>query len=257
MRKRQTNRHGVTPLRGLLPLVLALGVWQVLADSESPYFPPPSKWAGAIGPLVSDGELINALVATSWTFLLALATATLLGAALGAAIGSSRVLDQALGPTFEFLRILPAAALVPVAALLLGNTVQMKLAVVILPSLWPVLLTCRAARKTVSPVLLDSARTVRLSRWERTRKVIAPSLVPAVLLGVRLAAPLALIITLLVEIVTRIDGLGSLIAEAQGNFLSAQVYGLLVIAGVLGVLVNWAVTRLDAVIGARRGPQPS
>ena len=76
-------------------------------------------------------------------------------------------------------------------------------------------------------------------------------MLPAVLLGVRVAGPLALIVTLLVEIVTRINGLGSLLAAAQVAYLSAQVYGLLVIAGALGLAVNWAVTRGEGAVARR------
>jgi ABC-type nitrate/sulfonate/bicarbonate transport system permease component len=65
------------------------------------------------------------------------------------------------------------------------------------------------------------------------------------------AAPLALIITLLVEIVTRVNGLGAALGTAQANFLSAQVYGLLTIAGLLGYAVNWTVTRAEATVSHR------
>jgi ABC-type nitrate/sulfonate/bicarbonate transport system permease component len=103
----------------------------------------------------------------------------------------------------------------------------------------------------MSPVLLDVPRTLRLSASERWRKVLAPSLIPSVLLGTRVAAPLALIITLLVEIVTSVNGLGSLLIIAQAKFESAQVYGLLVIAGILGYVVNEVVTRAE-VLARRR-----
>jgi ABC-type nitrate/sulfonate/bicarbonate transport system permease component len=182
---------------------------------------------------------------------LGLLIATTVGALLGAAVGASRSLDRAFGPTLEFLRVLPAASLVPLAALLLGYTLEMKLAVVTLPATWPVLLTVRSARRAMSPVLLDVPRTLGLSRLARARKILVPSLTPSVLLGVRVSGPLALIITLLVEIVTRINGLGALMGAAQSNFRSAQVFGLLVIAGALGFAVNWLVTRAESVVAVR------
>jgi len=127
----------------------------------------------------------------------------------------------------------------------------MKLAVVVLPAMWPVLLTVRSARRAMSPVLLDVPRTLGLTRWARIRKILVPALTPSVLLGVRVSGPLALIIALLVEIVTRIDGLGALLGTAQAEFKSAQVFGLLVIAGVLGFAVNWLVTRAEAAVHGR------
>jgi ABC-type nitrate/sulfonate/bicarbonate transport system permease component len=251
-RRKATERSG-TPVRGLLPLVLALVLWQLVGDPTSPYFPPPSDWYTATVPLLENGELLPALGWTTLTFLIGLTLATLIGGSLGVLVGSSRVADRALGPTLEFFRILPAASLVPVAALILGYTMQMKLAVVVLPATWPILLACRSARRSLSSVLMDVPRTLALSRRERLTKVVLPAMSRAVLLGVRVSAPLALIITLLVEIVTRMDGVGGLLGRAQVNFLSAQVYGLLVIAGVLGYLVNLIVTNLEGVLSARMG----
>ncbi|MFC0111360.1 ABC transporter permease [Kibdelosporangium aridum] len=243
-----------TPIRGLLPLVILLGLWQLLGDPGSPYFPPPSEWVSAVQPLVDNNTLWEAIGATALTFLLGLVLATVIGSAIGTVVGASKSVDRALSPSLEFLRALPAAALVPVAALILGYTTSMKLVVVVLPATWPILLACRTARRSLSPVLLDVPRTLALSRWARVTKILTPALLPAVLLGVRVAAPLALIITLLVEIITRVDGLGAVLGAAQANFLSAQVYGLLAVTGVLGYAVNWVVTRGESAISGRMRP---
>ncbi|MCE7010890.1 ABC transporter permease subunit [Kibdelosporangium philippinense] len=243
-----------TPVRGLLPLVVLLGLWQLFGDPESPYFPPPSEWVSAVQPLVDNSTLWDAIGATALTFLLGLVLATVIGSAVGTVVGASKPVDRALSPSLEFLRALPAASLVPVAALILGYTTSMKLVVVVLPATWPILLACRTARRSLSPVLLDVPKTLGLSRWERVTKILTPALLPAVLLGVRVAAPLALIITLLVEIITRVDGLGAVLGAAQANFLSAQVYGLLVVTGVLGYVVNWIVTRGETAISGRMRP---
>lgn len=254
-RVRRAQRGWVgTPARGLIPLVLGLVIWQLVGDKESPYYPPPSEWYQAVKPLiVGEHELLPALGWTTLTFVLGLIISTLVGAIIGTLVGSSRLADRAFGPTLEFFRILPAASLVPIAALILGYTMQMKLVVVVMPALWPILLTCRSARRSISPVLLDVPRTMGLSRLEGLFKVIVPSMIRPTLLGVRVAAPLALIITLLVEIVTRINGLGGLLGTAQANYDSAQAYGLLIIAGALGFVLNWLVTRIDYVVSKRFG----
>lgn len=236
---------------GLLPLVLGLTLWQLVGDPSSPYFPPPSRWWDELKPLWANGTMTDALQATIVTLVLALLAATVIGALVGGLVGASRLADRALSPLLEFLRVLPAAALVPLAALVLGYTLQMKLAVVVLPATWPILLACRSARRAVSPTLLDASRSLGLSRRERSTKILLPSLAPGILLGLRVAAPLALIITILVEIVTRVNGVGALMGSAQANYRSAQVYGLLALAGVIGFLVNWIVTRIESYVTAR------
>lgn len=251
-RKRGGSQAG-TPIRGLLLLAVGLGAWQLLGDPSSPYFPPPSKWWTETYPLVTSGEFLPALRRTAITFVVGLAIATVIGSAIGILVGSSRLADRALGPGLEFMRILPAAALVPVVSLILGYNLQMELFLVTMIATWPILLICRSERRSLSPVLLDVPRTLGLTRWERFSKILLPAMTRPILLGVRVAAPLALIITILVEIITHVPGIGALIGSAQANYRSAQVWGLLVVTGVLGYLLNWCVTKLEVLVSARFG----
>ncbi len=186
------------------------------------------------------------------TFALSLAAATVLGSLLGLVVGASRKIDRALGPTLEFARAMPPAAMVPIAALLIGYDETMKVAVVTFAAVWPVLLNARAGVRALDPVLVDTARSLHLNWFDTVRKCIAPALTPAVLLGVRVAAPVALVITLLVEIVTRVGGLGGLIALSQRNYLSAQVYGLILVAGLFSFLVNGVVAALEGAVFRHR-----
>ena len=87
------------------------------------------------------------------------------------------------------------------------------------------------------------------------RKIIAPAAVPGFLLGVRVAVPLAIIITLLVEMLTLVPGIGSLIVRVQREYQSAQVYGLLVLGGMLGFLLNNGFVLVEGFILRHRPPR--
>ena len=240
------GRGSFPPSRGLLPLALLLSVWQVTGSERSPYFPPPSAWARGLARLWGRGSLWPAAHQTLLTFALALAVATLTGALLGIVVGASGNVDRALGPTLEFARAMPPAAIVPIAALLMGYEEKMQVAVVVFAAVWPILLSTRAGVLSLDPVLLDTARSLHLGWFDTARKCIVPALMPAILRGVRVAAPVALVITLLVEMLTRVGGVGALIALSQRNYLSAQVYGLILVAGVCSLFVNG----LMAVLGS-------
>ena len=234
------------PLRGLLPLGVLLTAWQLFGSEASPYFPPPSTWARGLHRLWTSGALWPAAVETLVTFALSLAIATVLGAVLGILVGAFGKVDRALGPTLEFARAMPPAAMVPIAALLIGYDETMKVAVVTSAAVWSILLNTRAGVRALDPVLLDTARSLHLSWLDTVRKAVAPALMPSILLGVRVAAPVSLVITLLVEIVTRVGGLGGLIALSQRNYLSAQVYGLILVAGLFSFVVNGLVAVVEA-----------
>jgi ABC-type nitrate/sulfonate/bicarbonate transport system permease component len=249
-RLRERIRLGSLP--GLLPLVLLLSVWQLTGDPESPFFPAPSSWWPALFTRGQGDKIMPAVLDTVRTFGLGLLGATILGVALGLSIGVSRTVGRAVGPTFEFARALPPAAVVPVATLLLGFDETMKVVVVVLAALWPILLNTSSGVQELNPVLLDTARSLRLSRTRTLFGVLLPSVMPAIVLGVRVATPIALVITLLVEYLTAVNGVGALVGQAQRTFEPARVYALIVIAGLLSLIVNACVRCVEDVLQRRR-----
>lgn len=239
----------VPPLRGLVPLVGVMLIWEVVKHEEwTVYGPPPSQWLAAVTLLWQKHLLQSALIATFQTFALSLLVATVTGTVLGALVGRIRFADRLLGPLLEYCRVMPAAAVVPLAVLFAGYTQSMKVSVVVFTAIWPILLQVRSAARGLDPILFDVGKALHLGRLGTLRKILVPSIVPAVLLGVRVAAPTVLIIVLLVEIVTGITGVGSLIEQAQQDYVSARVYGLVTMAGVLALLVNGAVASVEGYL---------
>jgi ABC-type nitrate/sulfonate/bicarbonate transport system permease component len=254
LRKARPFVAGVPPLRGLLPLFAGLGLWQLTQHGRSAYFPRPSLWWNATVRLWDSGTLAPALVATLKTFFLSLAIATVLGAVIGVVVGRVRLIDRLLGPLLDYCRVMPAAAVVPLAVLFAGYTERMKVAVVVFSAIWPILLQVRQSARTLNPILLDIPRSLRMSQLATARKILFPSLIPSILLGLRVAAPTVLIIVLLVEITTAVPGIGAQISTAQRNFDSATAYGMVCIAGVLGLLVNALIQVLEGYLLRYRPP---
>ena len=246
---------GLPAGRGLVPLLVLLALWQWLQPGPSPYFPGPARWWTAAGVLADREHLLAAFAATTWTFLLGLALAIAIGAALGLAVGISPLIARALSPLLEFLRAIPPPVTVPVAALLIGYTNTMKLAVVTLSALWPILLNATSAVRTIDPLLLEVARSFRLGTAERIRRILLPAIVPSVLVGIRVAIPLAIVVTLLVEMLASLPGIGALMIRSQRNFQSAEVYALLVLVGLFGFAVNALFAMIETVIMRRWPPR--
>lgn len=244
-------------LRGLTPLIVFLIAWQLLQQGQSPYFPRPSTWWTSLVDLTQKGQLFPAIGATLQTFAYGLAAAALLGGTIGVLIGMSRRASRILGPLLEFCRALPPPVIVPVAVLLLGYSENLKLLVVTWAAAWPILLNTASATRLIDPLLLDVARTFRLTRAKTVAKVIIPAVVPAFLLGVRVAVPLAITITLLVEMITSLPGIGALIVLAAREFRSSEVYGMLVLVGLLGFILNNAFVLLEGALLSRWPPRAS
>lgn len=257
-RRRRARRRSrdVPPLRGLLPLAVALGIWQLLQHGQSAYFPRPSLWWNAIVLQWDKGVLSPAIRDTLTDFIWSLLIAIVLGSLLGIAVGRSRTTDRTLGPLLDFCRFMPAAAVVPIVVLFAGYTEKMTIVVVVFSAIWPILLQVRDETQSQSPLLADVARSLRLGRLRTLRQITLPSLVPAILLGLRVAAPMVLIVVLLVEIITQTGGLGSLISSAQQSFDAATAYGMVAIAGFFGIAINAAVAAAEAWLLRYRSDAP-
>lgn len=252
-RRRPKARRGI-PLRGLAPLVLLLVVWELLGDKNSALFPPPSTWWEAIRDIEAGGKLWSSFGATITTFVLALIVATVLGAAIGALIGGVRTADRATGPIVQFFMSIPSPTLVPVALLVIGLSRGMQISVIVFAAIWPIILNTAAAMRAVPAVRLETARVLDLSRASRLFKVVLPSVAPGALLGILISAPIIIVVTLLVEMLSSADGVGFLLLTSQRSFQSSEVFGLLVLIGLLGYVVNTVVAMLERWL-MRNAPQ--
>lgn len=236
---------------------MLLGVWQLIGLAhQSVFFPPPSQWISQTSTLASGGGLWTAVRQTLVTFVLSLIIATVIGTALGLLIGRSPLLERLLGPLLEFFRFLPGVTLVPLAVLFVGYTQSMELYVVVFGAIWPVLLQVRLAAREIDPVLLDVRRALRLSRFDAFRKIMLPSVAPGIMLGVVITAPLTLVLALVVEVSTQVSGIGKLLETAQQSFLAAEVFGLIVIVGVIALVINVLLSLISARLFRYRPSSP-
>ena len=246
----------LSSLRGLVPLALLLGLWQLVGDPSSPTAPAPSRWWPAFKDIESGGLLWTALEKTLVLFTQGLMLATLVGVVLGLALGSSRRLSQALNPLFEFFRTTPAAAIVPGAILIFGAKPTTDVGIVVYGSVWPILLNTAAARAALPPLRLEVAHSLRLSWWDRMRKIVLPSLVPAIVVGIRVAAPICFIVTLLVDFLVSTGGIGFMLIQFEESFDAPSAFAMLAFIGIVGFLISLALGALER-LALRRWPAAS
>jgi sulfonate transport system permease protein len=230
-------RRGLWMLASACILVMLIFVWQAVADARivSPvFFPGPDKIWMAIRRSFAAGDLVPRVLATIWRMLLGWALASIFGVALGAMIGTSAMLRRLLGPILEFLRPLPASATIPIFIACFGLTDSMVLAVIAFGALWPMLLGTMHGFQAVEPRLYEVARVLKLSRTATIWKIALPSALPDILSGLRLSLTVALILTVVCEMLVGVDGVGSWTLISARSFRSADLYAGVVLLGLIG-----------------------
>ena len=227
---------------------LLLGAWQLgaLYGAISPiFFPSPVRTLEELAKQVADGRLWQPLGATTQRMLWGWFAASLAGVVIGAAIGLSRTAREYLEPMLEFMRPLPASAIIPVAVLFLGLSTQMSTAVIAFGSIWPVLLAAVHGFATVEPQLTEVSSSLCLTRWQRLWKIALPSAMPDILAGVRVGLGIALILAVVTEMQASLPGLGQNILLAQRSFKSPELYAGVVVLGVLGFIANQLILGIE------------
>ncbi|MFC5219875.1 ABC transporter permease [Streptomyces coerulescens] len=187
---------------------------------------------------VFSGSLGTATGDTLHAWALGLLSACAVGIPAGMALGASRWADSLAKVTVEFLRPVPAVALVPVAVISFGLEIGMQVFLIGFACLWPVLIGTRHGVRAIDPLMIDSARMLGLSRREIAVRVSLPATAPAIATGVRLAASLGVVVAVAAEIVTGSPGLGQYLTQAQQGGDDAAAFAAVLISGVLGLTVN-------------------
>jgi len=224
----------------LLPLgsVLALELWARAVHLQSDALAPPSAIATAMVEAFSDGSILIATRDTLASAFAGLAAGGLIGLALGIALGLWTVLDRLLEVTIETLRPIPSVALLPIALIALGFGYRMEIMIVAFACLWPILILSRAAVRGIEPRLMEVARALRLTPRDRVAKIIIPAALPRIFLAFRLAAGVALIVAVTVEITINPIGLGAGIMTAQQALRPDLMLAYLVWIGIVGYALN-------------------
>jgi ABC-type nitrate/sulfonate/bicarbonate transport system permease component len=228
--------------------VALVGVWQIIAWQKyvSPVFlPGPDKTWEALVDGFRNGMLGEQTLETTLRMIYGWVLASLLGTGVGAVIGSSRRARELIAPTLEFIRPLPASAMIPVGIAFFGLTKSMVIGVVAFGSIWPMLLATIHGFAAVEPRLVEVGRVLKLSRLQMVFKVAFPSALPDILAAMRLGLITALILSVVGEILAFQGGLGSHILEASRAYRSPELFAGVIVLGAIGLVSNLVLSLLE------------
>ena len=235
---------------GLLTAALLIALWQLLCQVgilHFAYLPSPGGIARGAGELWSAGTLQSDTLHTVGVALLGWVIAAVIGGLLGFLLGLTPALADWFMASFEVLRAVPGVTLAPLAVILFGFSIQMELVLVVYVSLWPVFMSAFAGTRDRNPHRADMARSLRMSTVAQVFKIIVPDAAAEVFVSLRLALGVALNLTVLAEMVGNPTGIGNGLISSEEALQPGHMFAFVVIAGLLGVALNWLLTVLFRV----------
>ena len=229
-------------LAGSLPvLLLLLALWWLASHAQwvsKVFLPTPeATWTSLSEGLLTQ-DLAAFTLATVQRMALGWGLACALGILLGALIGISATARAWIQPTLEFIRPLPASAVMPLAISIFGLSGGMVLAVVAFGAMWPVLLATVHGFANVHERLKEVSEALQLSRFAYVAKIGLPNALPDILSGMRLSMTVALIVAVVGEMLASQPGLGQAILLAARSFRASELFAGIVLLGAIGFASN-------------------
>jgi sulfonate transport system permease protein len=231
----------------IVPVAL-FAVWQIASVAgfiPARVMPAPSDVAIAGWKLVLSGELGKNIWVSFWRASVGFLIGGGIGFAFGLANGLSKLSNQLTDTTLQMVRNVPHLALIPLVILWFGIDESAKLFLVALGVFFPIYLNTLHGIRTVDPQLIEMGRIYGMSNGELFRRVIFPSALPSIFVGLRFALGIMWLTLIVAETIAASSGLGYMAMQAR-EFMQIDVVVLsILIYALLGKLADSSARALE------------
>jgi NitT/TauT family transport system permease protein len=233
-----------------LSVIAAVGIWQLLTanhvriwlrfDNLPTVTQIAAKFVERLGATQYWLDLTQSVIRIVSGFGLA----AVIGAAVGIALGRSRLFADIVGPLTELARPIPAIALVPVAILLFPTDEAGIVFITFLAAFFPIMVSTRHAVRALPTLWEDSVRTLGGSRWDVLRQVVFPGVLPGLFGGLSVGMGVAWICVVSAEMISGRLGVGYRTWQAYTVLDYPSVFVGIITIGALGFGTSAAVELL-------------
>jgi NitT/TauT family transport system permease protein len=240
--------HGQGVLGTFAVLAGMLLLWEAAVVLFAPppiVLPPPSAILAELA--ASPWYYMRHAGYTMGTTVAGFALSVVIGVALAVGITASRILDRIITTFLVVMNSLPKVALAPLFVIWMGTGAEPKIAIAVMLAIVSIVADVALGLRSVDPDALALARVHRASAWRILWKLRFPNALPALFVGMKVAVSFALVGAIVGEFVGGSAGLGYVILVAQGQFDTVRVFGALVVLGVIGTGLFYAVEAAERV----------
>lgn len=207
---------------------------------------------------VSGGMTATGVVLTS-------ARATLLRALGGFAIGAglgfllallmklSGLVEKLIFPYLMLIQLIPVLGLAPIILAITGDINRSRLVIAAILSFYPVAANTLAGLKAVSRDKYDLMYTYAAKKKQLYTKVLIPSAVPYLFTGLKIAAPMAITASILVDTLQGDGGLGCMLSQSLKHAMSIYVFWLIVFfSAFIGIFSTYLISWIEVLVSPEK-----
>ncbi len=209
------------------------------------FFSRPSAVVARVWLQLSQGTVWPHLGVTVVEAALSFLLGSVAGIAAGFVLGRSRLLGDIFGPYIQIANSLPRVVLAPIFLLWFGLGIWSKVALGVTVVFFIVFFNTLKGVREVNPVLLDNARMLGASERQLVRHVLLPSALAWIFSSLEISVGMSIIAAVVGEYLGSTQGIGYLIAQAEGVFDTTGVFAGMVFLAAFVLIVAAAVGRVE------------
>lgn len=195
--------------------------------------------------LIQDSETYVHIWMSIQRVLVGLGIALVIGIPVGLLIGQNQKADALTSQIFQFLRMISPLSWMPIAVMILGVGDKPIYFLLAFAAVWPIILNTATGVKKVDPQLLKLAHSLDATPREILQKIIWPSVLGQVLVGLRLAIGIVWIVLVPSEMLGVSSGLGYFILDARDRLDYTELLSIILIIGFIGFILDRLVINLQ------------
>ncbi|MCI4430005.1 MAG: ABC transporter permease [Burkholderiales bacterium] len=197
--------------------------------------------------------LFEHLLSSFQRFGLGFVLAVLVGIPLGLLMAWFAWVDRLVSPCFEAVRFIAPIAWVPFAALWFGTGIGGPVLIIFMGAFPPVLINTYRGAKQVDRKYIEASQMLGASSLRSMTQVLLPAAVPSIVAGLRISAGLGWQSLVGAELIVASSGVGYLMVKGQAAVSTATVMSGMIAIGIVGILIDVGLRRVQQVIETRRG----
>jgi NitT/TauT family transport system ATP-binding protein len=241
-RQRRARRRSVGVIVARIAVIVGiLALWQLLSSVgilNKMIFGTPIDVAVQIGYLLTGGEvqgvnIWDQITTTLSEWAVGFAIGSTLAVVTGFLLGRVEALARVFQPLLLVFHGVPIITIAPLFVLFLGIGFESKVGIASLAAFFAVFFQIYAGARQIPEEHVQIARVMGASRGQIIRKVVLPSTLPFVFLGLRIAVPFTMTGTVIGEFVASSEGLGWFINRSAATADASDLFGALIILVVM------------------------
>lgn len=238
-----------------ISLVILVFLWWVISKFLSPIlFPSPFKVFDTLIISLFKKDIWIDILNTVYIWVIGTFFGIVLGIFFGIIIGYKDILYHLFEFPVDFFKSLPSLMLYPLFLILFGLSITTKVAIITFGCFFYMVINTMYGIKNSKKSYEEVSSVYKISGSKKFFKILLPSALPDIFIGIRLAVSIGLILAVGSELILGTKyGIGRMVLNSLLTYNMPLLYVAILITGVLGYSVSKSVVGIENKILHWRG----